>query len=59
MNVICMGARIVGPAVARELVDTFLEAKFSGAERHLRRLRKVASLERQDSNQKTPQGDEI
>jgi len=45
MNVICMGGRVVGPAVARDLVDTFLAAKFSGAERHRRRLRKVAALE--------------
>jgi ribose 5-phosphate isomerase B len=45
MNIICMGGRVVGPAVARDLVDTFLGAKFSRAERHLRRLRKVAALE--------------
>jgi ribose 5-phosphate isomerase B len=47
MNIICMGGRTVGPAVARDLVDTFLAAKFSQAERHLRRLAKVASLEAQ------------
>jgi ribose 5-phosphate isomerase B len=45
MNIICMGGRTVGPAVARDLVDTFLASKFSQAERHLRRLGKVASLE--------------
>ena len=45
MNILCMGGRVVGPAVARELVDTFLAAEFSGAERHVRRLRKVAALE--------------
>jgi ribose 5-phosphate isomerase B len=45
MNILCMGGRTVGPAVARDLVDTFLAAKFSQAERHLRRLGKVASLE--------------
>ena len=45
MNIICMGGRVVGQAVARDLVDTFLAAKFSRAERHLRRLRKVAALE--------------
>ena len=45
MNIICMGGRTVGPAVAWDLVQTFLEAKFSQAERHLRRLGKVASLE--------------
>jgi len=45
MNVICMGGRTVGPAVAWDLVQTFLACEFSGAERHLRRLGKVASLE--------------
>ncbi|HUA63026.1 MAG TPA: RpiB/LacA/LacB family sugar-phosphate isomerase [Verrucomicrobiae bacterium] len=45
MNLICMGGRVVGPAVARELVDTFLAAEFSRAERHLRKLRKVSALE--------------
>jgi ribose 5-phosphate isomerase B len=45
MNIICMGGRTVGPAVARDLVDTFLAARFSQAERHLRRLAKVAALE--------------
>ena len=45
MNLICMGGRVMGPAVARELVDTFLAAEFSQAERHLRRLQKVAALE--------------
>jgi ribose 5-phosphate isomerase B len=45
MNVLCMGGGVVGPAVARELVDTFLAIEFSGAERHVRRLRKVAALE--------------
>jgi ribose 5-phosphate isomerase B len=45
MNIICMGGRTVGPAVAWDLVRTFLEAKFSQAERHLRRLCKVAAVE--------------
>jgi ribose 5-phosphate isomerase B len=47
MNILCMGGRVVGPAVARDLVDAFLAATFSQAERHLRRLGKVASLEAQ------------
>ena len=51
MNILCMGGRVVGPAVARDLVDTFLAAGFSRAERHIRRLRKVASLEVQAVNQ--------
>ena len=47
MNILCMGGRTVGPEVAWDLVETFLAAKFSQAERHLRRLGKVASLETQ------------
>jgi len=50
MNIMCMGGRVVGPAVAQDLVDTFLAARFSGAERHIRRLRKVALLECQAAN---------
>jgi ribose 5-phosphate isomerase B len=45
MNMLCMGGRTVGPAVAWDLVQTFLAAEFSQAERHLRRLGKVTSLE--------------
>jgi ribose 5-phosphate isomerase B len=45
MNILCMGGRTVGPANAWDLVQTFLEAKFSQAERHLRRLGKVDSVE--------------
>jgi len=45
MNILCLGGRTVGPAVAWDLVQTFLAAEFSQAERHLRRLKKVASLE--------------
>jgi ribose 5-phosphate isomerase B len=47
MNVLCMGGRTVGPAVAWDLVQTFLAAEFSQAPRHLRRLDKIASLEAQ------------
>jgi ribose 5-phosphate isomerase B len=45
MNVLCLGGRVVGPEVAWDLVETFLGAEFSQAERHLRRLGKVAALE--------------
>ncbi|HXR48262.1 MAG TPA: RpiB/LacA/LacB family sugar-phosphate isomerase [Candidatus Limnocylindrales bacterium] len=45
MNILCMGGRTVGPAVAWDLVQTFLAADFSQALRHVRRLRKVAALE--------------
>jgi len=47
MNVICMGGRTVGPAVAWDLVLTFLACEFRGAQRRVRRLGKVASLELQ------------
>jgi ribose 5-phosphate isomerase B len=47
INIICLGGRTVGPSVAWELVQTFLAAEFSQAERHLRRLAKVTSLEKQ------------
>ena len=45
MNILCMGGRTVGPAMAWDLVETFLTAEFSQASRHLQRLGKVASLE--------------
>ena len=45
LNVLCLGGRTVGPAVAWDLVQAFLAATFSQAERHLRRLSKTASLE--------------
>lgn len=45
MNIIALGARVVGPSLAAELVKTFLSAEFSGAERHRRRLEKVRSFE--------------
>ena len=45
MNMLCMGGRTVGPAVAWDLVQTFLASEYSRAERHLRRLDKVAALD--------------
>ena len=47
LNVICLGSRVVGYDRALTLVGRFLEARFSGATRHLRRLAKVAQLERE------------
>lgn len=44
-NVITVGSRVIGVRVAEEIVDAFLEARFSGDERHMRRLGKVAALE--------------
>jgi ribose 5-phosphate isomerase B len=46
MNVLCMGGRTVGPAVAWDLVQAFLAAEPGQAERYLRRLDKIAALER-------------
>ena len=45
MNLLCMGGRTVGPAVAWDLVQTFLAAEYSQAPRHLRRIGKVTALE--------------
>jgi ribose 5-phosphate isomerase B len=47
INVICLGGRTMGSAVAMDLVATFLAARFSDAERHVRRLSKVAAREAQ------------
>jgi ribose 5-phosphate isomerase B len=47
MNILCLGARVIGIEVATELVTAFLEARFSSGERHRRRLGKVLDIERQ------------
>ena len=44
-NVLVMGPRVIGPSLARDVLETFLEARFSGAERHRRRLAKIAAIE--------------
>ena len=46
MNLICLGGRVVGNKLAEELIISFLNAKFIGAERHRRRLEKVKALEK-------------
>jgi len=45
MNVLVLGSRVIGPALAGDLVENFLGARFSREERHLRRLNKVLQLE--------------
>jgi len=45
MNVLVLGSRVVGPALAEDLARFFLGAQFTGEERHLRRLQKVKQLE--------------
>ncbi len=47
INILCLGARVIGPELARELVRAFLVARFTGEERHVRRLAKVAAIEQQ------------
>jgi len=45
-NVLCLGARVIGPAIATELTTAFCAARFSGEERHVRRLGKILKMER-------------
>jgi len=49
VNVLCLGSRIIGLALAAEIVKTFMNAKFSGLERHRRRVDKIAEIEKQFS----------
>lgn len=46
MNILVLGARVIGVELARELVNNFLAAKFSGEERHRRRIEKIKALEK-------------
>ncbi len=46
MNVLCLGARVIGPALATEIIRAFLGAAFSKAERHRRRVAKIQEFER-------------
>ena len=46
MNVLCLGARVIGPELMLDLVRAFLAARFTGEERHRRRLAKIQALER-------------
>jgi ribose 5-phosphate isomerase B len=56
MNVLVLGARVVGVALAQELVDVYLAASFSNEERHLRRLNKVKAIEAKYTEQKKFEG---
>ena len=47
VNVLCLGARVIGRSLASEIVKTWLDARFSGLDRHRRRLDKIAEIERQ------------
>ena len=50
-NVLCLGARVVGPALAGEIIRAYLGAEFTGEERHVRRLAKIAANEREFSKE--------
>src|SRR5438128_11260696 len=50
MNVISLGARVIGPSLAAEVIKAFANARFSGAERHVRRLRQVNAIEEEARN---------
>src|SRR5213080_647726 len=50
MNVLCLGSEVVGPSLARDLVSTFLAARFDGGERYVKRLKKIEDLERAMTN---------
>jgi ribose 5-phosphate isomerase B len=45
LNVLCLGARVIGPELAKEIVRAFLGAKFSKADRHIRRVGKISAIE--------------
>jgi ribose 5-phosphate isomerase B len=47
VNVLCLGARVIGPALAAEVITAFLAANFTGEERHVRRLGKIMAIERE------------
>ena len=46
-NVLCLGARVVGPALAGDIIRAYLQAEFTGEERHKRRLAKIQGIERE------------
>ena len=54
VNVLCLGARVIGPELAVEVVRDYVAARFSGAERHLRRLAKVAAFEEEFGEAASP-----
>jgi ribose 5-phosphate isomerase B len=49
VNVLCLGARVIGPALAADVIRAYLRAAFSGEERHVRRLGKITAIEREFS----------
>ena len=57
MNVFCLGEKVIGPALAWELIRTFLAAHFSGAPRHQRRLAEVQALEKREVAAQAAEGE--
>ena len=53
MNILCLGGRVLGYALARDLVQTFLQARFIGGERHRRRLAKIEAMEKKGTGGKS------
>jgi ribose 5-phosphate isomerase B len=49
VNVLCLGARVIGPALAADVIRVYLAAQFTGEERHVRRLGKIDAIEREFS----------
>jgi RpiB/LacA/LacB family sugar-phosphate isomerase len=49
INVLCLGARVIGEELAKEVVSAFLAARFTGEERHVRRLAKIEAMEKAGS----------
>ncbi len=54
-NVLCLGARVIGPVYAAACITAFLGADFTHEERHVRRLHKIAAMERQGFDQAQPE----
>src|SRR5438477_13166814 len=50
MNVLCLGSEVLGPSLARDLISTFLAARFDGGDRYVKRLKKIEDLERAMTN---------
>jgi len=50
INVLCLGARVIGPELAKEIVRIWLSASFSGTERHRRRVAKIGEIEKEFLN---------
>ena len=50
MNVLCLGSEIIGPSLARELINTFVRPRFDGGERYVKRLQKIQDMERAMTN---------